>query len=94
MIYARSELSCSSLPCYNENDFHTERRTLVDWAPLTPNCAITYPFKQAIDRFHAHDVTAATKVFVPKQRKGGHAGLPKNFLFSRVNTFLCSDRFA
>ena len=56
MIYARSELSCLSLLRYNENDFHTERRTLVDWAPLTPDCAITSPLKQAIDRFHARDV--------------------------------------
>ena len=91
MIYARSELSCSSLLCYNENYFHTERLILVDWAPLTPNCAIISPLKQAIDRFHAHD---DTKVFVPKRRKGGHVGLPKTSFFSRLNTFLCSDRFA
>ena len=87
MIYARSELSCSSLLCHNENDFHTERRTLVDWASRTPNCAITSRLKQAIDRFHAHDVTAATKNFVPKQRKGGNVLFCQNTLFFSCKYF-------
>ena len=53
-IYARSELSCSSLLCHNENDFHTERRTLVDWVPRTPNCAITSRLKQHRGKTSTH----------------------------------------